>query len=245
MKIISGLAIALFVGLAMSGCTGENRALPAANPGAFANGSGSAVGSVQTPSFLYVENFADSPTITVYRVDSKYRQLRMAIPRIYNTRSIVVDDNGTLYVTESDAIEIFSGQNKSASYINDINGPLALAVDSEQNLYVANEAGGIEVFSPGGKQLLRTITDGVEAPSAMIFDTEGNLYVANGPLNGSASVTIYPKGTSDPSETITDGIVAPRALAVDANHTLYVLTGHNVKVYPSGECLQVKRSGLG
>jgi sugar lactone lactonase YvrE len=231
----------------MAGCAGENCALPASNQSAFAKGSGFAAGSVQAPpSFLYVENFADSPTVTVYRVGSKYRQLRLTIPRIYNTHNIVVDDTGTLYVAESDAIEVFSGPNKSASYIQDINGPSALALDSEQNLYVADAAGGIEVFSPGGKQLLRTIADGVQAPSAMIFDSEDNLYVANGPLNGNASVTIYPKGASDPSETITYGIATPRALAVDANQTLYVLTGTSVKVYPSGSISpsETIRSGI-
>ena len=219
----------------MAGCAGENRPLPATAQGALAHKSNFSVASRKAPPLLYVENLARHPTVTVYRVGTEQLRLTIPISRPLCGASMVLDNMGTLYVATVGAIAVFSGPKKSASYITQgINQPSALALDSEQNLYVANETGGVEEFSPGGKQLLRTITDGVETASALAIDSTDNLYVANWPRSGSPSVTVYLNGASDPSETITDGVVKPRVLAVDSKQTLYVSNGNNVTAYSLG-----------
>lgn len=88
-----------------------------------------------------------------------------------------------------------------------IEAPAALAIDSKERLYVADEPlsnrGKVVVYDPGGVRPIRTIKDGVNRPVALDFDPSGNLYVANEDGN---SVSVYSPGGAKLLRTITKGI---------------------------------------
>lgn len=90
-----------------------------------------------------------------------------------------------------------------------LNEPPGLAVDSNGNLYVANEASNqILVYNANYQQLTaRTITTAINAPTGVAFDPHGNLFVAN---LGSNSITKYSSSGTELAGTITQGILDPR-----------------------------------
>lgn len=152
---------------------------------------------------------------------------------IFDPISIAVDSSGNLYVANVFAgteycgksphggdVTVYAPGNDSPIYtITPSQGicfPGRLAIDGENNLYVANGPPGTEipgsvtVYAPGGA-LLRTITDGINAPDAIVLDGRGYLYVANAYGN---TVTEYGPGSTSVSQTISNGVNYPLSLAV-------------------------------
>lgn len=115
----------------------------------------------------------------------------------------------TVYAPGSDSILYTINATK------EICGPLRVAIDSANNLYVASGEdtfpGAVDVFAAGTSTLLRTISQGINGPEALAFDRSGDLYVAN--YNGN-TVTVYAPGSSSVLQTISEGISYPAALAV-------------------------------
>jgi sugar lactone lactonase YvrE len=113
----------------------------------------------------------------------------------------------------------------------------ALALDTSDNLYVANAAGGssssssssssasgsVAIFSPGSATPSVTITDGVTNPDALAVAPNGWLYVSNAPGGSSSSsssssggdISVYPAGHTNVRFTITRGISVPVALGIN------------------------------
>ena len=147
--------------------------------------------------------------------------------------------SGYLYVSSwgsNEAPFYAPGAKKPTATISKgIADPSALALDSQYNLYVANnQTDTVTVYAPKSTVVLRTIKTGVHGREALGFDGKGNLYVAN---QTASSITVYAKGQGAPSRTITDGIAGPSQLAIAANRTLYVLNGNSgsVTVYAADE----------
>lgn len=100
-----------------------------------------------------------------------------------------------------------------------LNGPDGFALDSEENLFVANWGGG------AGTTILKvtslaevTIFDATSnAPDGLAFDASGNLYVSN--YSTGVIHQITPAGTKTVFAT---GLNHPSALAFDADWNLYV-----------------------
>ena len=94
-------------------------------------------------------------------------------------------------------------------------------------------ASTVTVYAPGSKNVLRTISQGVNAPYALAFDGSGDLYVANANAN---TVTVYASGGGTVLRTISKGVKYPDALAFDSYGNLYVAnaSGYTVTVYAPG-----------
>ena len=190
-------------------------------------------------SFLYVASSGGRGTITVYQTGTQRRLSTIKSGPAF-PRSILVDASGTLYVPYWGGIRVFSGRDKTfeRTIITGTSAPFALALDAQQNLFVANNNGApdgsVSVYSPGGRRLSRRIVNGIAQPVALTFDKDENLYVANRPLDSvPPSIAIFRKNASKPVRTVRAGVATPYAIAVDAKETLYVLNGGNVEVYPA------------
>lgn len=115
---------------------------------------------------------------------------------------------------------------------NGVYKPVAVAFDSQGNLYVGNW-NTVTVYNPGSGTLLRTISSLGGPVSALYVGASDNLYVAAG-----ANVLEFPPGSSTPSRTISTGV--PVAMAVNSGSgnlfvcdAPYQQTG-DVKVYAPG-----------
>jgi hypothetical protein len=177
------------------------------------------------------------------------------------------DTAGILYVTapgyEGVAVPdyLFGGyylSGFSAGTGENLAYPITLALDSSNNVYVANNTNAspvplvlygkayynntIQKFAFGSSTFtnLGTFDSGLNCPWGMAFDNNGSLYVANSGTNGDLGNTILKfstNGTSSVFATATNGLSGPRGLAFDSAGNLYVansLTGTILKFTPDG-----------
>lgn len=171
---------------------------------------------------------------------------------------IAIDSSGNLYVancetcnpapgdfdsTGKDQILVYApgATTPMRTITAGLDEPVALAIDSQGTLYVANCACGtngsntgsntVTEYANGGTTLTNTIT-GLDIPFAIALDSANNLYVAN---YGDNTVTKYPQGSTAPSLTITQGVDDPDGINVDRAGSIYVANGGTttVTVYSS------------
>jgi len=95
----------------------------------------------------------------------------------------VSDDGNVLYVSDTgqSAIFVFDFGKKKFHKIQGVIGPIGLTLDSEQNLYVVEQAKkGVTVFNPEGKQV-RFLTDkSIERPTGIALDRDRKrIYLAD------------------------------------------------------------------
>ncbi|HLY03293.1 MAG TPA: hypothetical protein VKR56_12460 [Candidatus Cybelea sp.] len=125
-----------------------------------------------------------------------------------------------------------------------VDAPVAVAVDTDDNLYVAGGAythPAVTVYAPGSSKPLRTLTKGVTWPTEVALDPSNDVFVLNNPgLNSwSPSIVEYQAASTKVLRTITDGLSSPQAIAVDGEGTLYAANtpGESsgwISVYKSG-----------
>lgn len=118
-----------------------------------------------------------------------------------------------------------------------VSSPYAIALDANENLYVANVSGKfantVSAYVAHTSNVLEVLSAGVAQPTAIAFDGAGNVYIANYAAN---DVTVYPPGSNSLSYTISSGVGEPLALAFDVAGNLYVANSslNDVTVYPPG-----------
>jgi hypothetical protein len=105
---------------------------------------------------------------------------------------------------------------KSDSIANNhrwITSPVAIAIDSNGVLYVANVTeANVEEYQPGGYHPFKTITQGLITPGAVTVNKKGWLYVANFEQD---NVLEYQPGSITPSKRqVTNGVRTPNGLAI-------------------------------
>lgn len=208
--------------------------------------SASALGSARAPlmsakagAALYVANNG-ATNVTVYGTDGDGPKQTIKNGLRLQLRAITFDSASNVYVamaarrgTAGAVNQYAKGKSRILRKIKVV-GPVALAVDGADNLYVLGHR-GVEVFAPGASTPSITITNGIKNPTAMILDKSGNIYVGNG--ENAESVTIY-SSTGNLIRTITNGVYWPQAMAFDKQGRLYVANGPSndtVTVYQPGK----------
>lgn len=155
--------------------------------------------------------------------------------------AMTVDSSGNLYVLSGGTVVDVFAPGSSSPYNptpsreirNGIENATNIAVDAQNNLYVANFKNGgqlgtsVPVYAPGSNNPSQTITDGISAPYSLALDAAGNLYVGNyGPPENN-SITVYAAGTMTRTATITSGVSSPESLVFDRSGNLYVANDNN------------------
>jgi hypothetical protein len=160
----------------------------------------------------------------------------------------VVDSAGDVYFAETGSPDIkvsAAGSGTATTLVpagGVIQSPVGLALDSAQNLYVAdNVANSIFKVDPSGN--VTTVASLLNTPVAVAVDKNGNLYVA---LDGGGSpevMKIYAGGeqlvvAGGGTNTTPDGMAAtqaeflqPSGLYLDANGVLYISDETAYRVY--------------
>jgi hypothetical protein len=193
---------------------------------------------------IYLTN-SSTNTITIYAADATGNVPPLAViggarTRLANPAGIALDGDEKIYVlnTGTSAITIYSPLGIGTGLLNQaptamiagaktkLAAPIAIAVDTSGNIYVANQLGGPVVKSQG--LALGAITeysagsDGNLAPSAIIsgvtagliqpvtiaVDSERNIYVANtytdvgGTFTYQPNISVYSAGSARDAEPI-------------------------------------------
>jgi sugar lactone lactonase YvrE len=163
---------------------------------------------------------------------------------VFAPDAMAFDSFGNLYVTgaiKSDGsfaslIEKITPDGTVSTFSNGANGPLGLAVDKNNNLFVANFGdNSIDEITPGGTET--QFASGLSSPAGLAFDADGNLFVSN---VGNNTIDEFTPGGLE-TQFATGTVDEPAALAFDPDGNLYVTGGLNdpIDVYtPSGQVSQ-------
>ena len=167
--------------------------------------------------------------------------------RFYRPSGVVVDDDGNLYVADTNnfCIRKITPAGVVSTFVN-IETPIAIARDASGNLYTSHYGyNQVDKITPDGTStglLSNVIGDGMVgvglnfAPAAIATDAAGNVYASDYPLNNVRKIA--PDGTvtnitvngpvSGPNGNYIDGALADAhfhgitGLAVDASGKIYV-----------------------
>ena len=200
---------------------------------------------------IYVTNSATS-TVTIYAANSNGNVPPLAViggssTRLVNPTGIALDSTGKIHVLNisangQDSITVYPPLGAGTGILNEapiaeiagsktlLDDALGIAIDSHNNIYVANDGGGpvvrgkhfdkgsITVYpagSDGNIAPLATISGkatGLSFPAGIALDSSDNIYVTNfnianvkNALNLGGSITVYPagsKGNASPSAII-------------------------------------------
>lgn len=263
MKIISSLVVALFIGITMAGCTGENRTVPAAAQGIGAERSATSSRLASATSTLgpnlYVSNGGQGlhhsgGSVTVYGLENG-KLLQKITTGVNKPESLAFSPAKKLFVLNREprlgsVAEYAIGATAPTTVITEISWPNAIAFDTTGNTYVASVIyETVFLFAPDANRYGEQFGAGtLSFPDALALDSSGNMYVADLKnecstcIGDNVSVVSIPK--DEVTKTITDGISSPRALAMSAGH-LYVanapfqrnkvLPYGSITVYPLGK----------
>jgi hypothetical protein len=174
---------------------------------------------------IYVANGAFFPgTVSVY---SPGGTLIRTLPG-GGVEGVAVDSTGRVYVsncnvtcgngTLADSVIVFAPNSTAVAYsiTGGISFPTSLALDSSDDLYVANnslgKANNVTKYASGSAALVATLN--APGPAGIAIDNSGIVFIANGQsANGDSynTLTEYQNGSS---LTVSNGVTTPVAVAV-------------------------------
>jgi uncharacterized protein (TIGR03437 family) len=186
--------------------------------------------------------------------------------QLNNPCGVAVDSSGNVYIADSNnhvvrmvstsgTITTFAGTGTVPGFQGDtgpanqaeLNVPLALAVDSNNNLYIADSNNNdIRVVTAGTINSVATATSYLSHPDGVAVDKAGNIYVADTgnqrvvKFAASSSAFSLIAGTGVPGFSGDDGpaqkaeLLDPKGVAVDAAGYIYIADTFNSRVRKVG-----------
>ena len=151
---------------------------------------------------------------------------------------LTFDSNGNLYLSKAGnnmpgggSIVKFAPNGTMTPFASGLSKPAGMAVDSSNNLYVADlGSGSIFRFTPGGTKT--TFTPGLSSPRSLAFDSNGILYAGE---FGTHDIVKFPGGVKTPfshDDTFIGGIAfePPTAQLTNISTRASVQTGQGVTI---------------
>jgi sugar lactone lactonase YvrE len=153
-------------------------------------------------------------------------------------RQLAFNSKGVLFITDwqNGQLVTLSPDGEFEVFADGFNIPAGIAIDKEDNVYVANyadgedESGSVEKLTPGGKR--GTIIDRLTGPKGLCFDKKGRLYISC--FADNKIIRLLHDATP---ELVADNIPTPADLTFDSKGNLYTVSSQPGDIYrisPSG-----------
>ena len=170
---------------------------------------------------LYVNNIGNSQggDIAIYAPGKSKPRTTIKTTGYYG---IAVDSKGDIFAT-SVAGSVYGykpGAKKPFETIGGFTNPVGIAIDSKNNIWVADDtASKVYTIPAGTKTVKNAQLAGIDGPDGLCFGTADTLYVGN--YGNTTFATIYHAGSKKPFAKITDGVVAPTLNGITASDIFF------------------------
>jgi 6-phosphogluconolactonase (cycloisomerase 2 family) len=149
--------------------------------------------------------------------------------KVAESLSSAKTNTGSLYVSSESGVIVFSGS--PAKYVRTIykgiSSPVALAFNSQKQLFVANfDINTVTVYNKDGNNPVETLSKNLKQPFYLAVSSKNDVYVG-----GKSHVNIYLESSQAKLRRIP---VKPTGVAVDASGNAYVAGDGVITVYPPG-----------
>jgi sugar lactone lactonase YvrE len=177
--------------------------------------------AVDSKGALYVNNVGYGHNgITIYSPGQSEPRLTIKTTGYYG---IAIDSKGNIFAT-SIAGTVYGyrpGAKKPFETIGGFVNPVGIAIDSKNNIWVADDSASKVYTIPAGT---KTVKDaqlvGLNSPIGICFGTSDTLYVGNYGASSSFA-TIYHAGSKKPFAKITEGMSAPTLNGITASDIFF------------------------
>jgi hypothetical protein len=200
---------------------------------------------------MYVAS-GDSNVITIYDLDSPIgpRKIGEITDGLIDANGMALDGRGTLYVAnwnEGNAggdVTIYpaGATSPSLTLTQGLNVPIDVAVDANDDVYVANRgaAPSIVVYPQGQASPAQTITSSlIQQPAQLQFDSGQDLYFSD----NNTGISELASGSQTPESLNLQGLRKPSGLALDpVNGNIFIsdLDLNEVLVYAPGNVKRIR-----
>jgi hypothetical protein len=189
-------------------------------------------------SLLYVSD-EGAGMVNIYSVP-KYTEVGQITDGIDEPEGLATDKKGNLYVTNigGDTVTVYKpGQTSPFLTLAEPNEPVSVAVGSNDDVYVGDFSGAVEVFAPGATSPSRRLTNAaLEYVLGLGVDASNDVYAAGLGASG-AAVVEYADATGTGTNLGLTGLSVPAGAFIDNNKNLAIsdFGDDEVLIYPPGE----------
>ncbi|MEN8259433.1 MAG: NHL repeat-containing protein [Pseudomonadota bacterium] len=167
---------------------------------------------------LYVATASD---VSVFGPDQKRTVLGDGTTGLKTPESIVVDNDGTVFVTDDTRNELLALRNGRAEVLLGASDGLraikGLAFDPAGNIFISDtEAAAVFQYRDGKLSLYASTLQGLTVPEEMAFDKDRNLYITEEKQIQVIKVT--PDGNSSIFVDESSGLGSPESIAIYGDH---------------------------
>jgi sugar lactone lactonase YvrE len=143
------------------------------------------------------------------------------------TGTLTIDEL-TFTVTQAGSAQVSDPQitTLAPSGLSNLNGPSGVAVDSQENIYIADSGNNaIKMLSAATLQVTTLVSTGLNGPLGIAVDGLGNIYIAD---TGNNAVEEWSASTQQMTTLVSTGLNGPGGVAVDSQGNVYIAdTGNN------------------
>lgn len=164
---------------------------------------------------LYVSNVGAHPNIAIYGPGRTSPHFVIPGPGYYG---LAVNPKGDIFATRLGTVTEYKPRSKKPyKTIHGFDNPVGIAVDSKNNVWIADDTANVVSMIPAGTSKAQNqLLKGLDGPVGLAFGRNDTLYVGN-----HTKINVYLEGSKSPAYNIKKGITNAALNCVTKNDALF------------------------